>query len=324
MPTSVDIERPLSPPRSRHGWPEWEGPPQAAPDGVMYGVVFGCPRSGTTFLMEALEALPRTGCLSGVVYPLSAIQLLDSALPPDVRSILVTEFERSLDVYLRSGEFNSRSAAIRKWAVERGGVAQLRDALQGKRCIDSFIYKEPFLSLVPSLAAESLPGAPIVYIYRDGRDVANSLDRSYRVLTDNRLTDLRSTEMRVGRKVDHRYVPYWVEEGREDEFLSYSPFVRCIWMWEIMVRRCRQYFERSGLVNKGQVLKVKYEELMADPVGVGEGIARHFGAEPTSAYRRRLRRANMDSIGKYHRRDHEELDIAMRLAGEELAIHGYI
>lgn len=274
--------------------------------------------------MEALEALPRTGCLSGVVYPISAIQLLDSPLPPEVRSVLVTEFERSLDVYLRSGEFNSRSAAIRKWATERGSIIQFKDALMGRRYIDKFIYKEPFLSLVPSLAVESLPGAPIVYIYRDGRDVANSLDRSYRVLTDNRLTDLRSTEMRVGRKFDYRFVPYWVEKGREAEFLSSSPYVRCIWMWAVMVKQCREYFEQSGIVSSGQVLNIKYEEFMSDPVGGGEMIAKHFGAEPTKAYIKRLRRGNTDSIGKYRKRDYRELDEAMRVAGKELEMHGYL
>jgi hypothetical protein len=97
------------------------------------------------------------------------------------------------------------------------------------------VYKEPFLSLAPEFVFDALPDAKVIYIYRDGRDVANSLVESYDVLTDQELTHLRSTEMRLGRSYDERYVPWWVAEGRDDQFIESSPYVRASWMWAYMV-----------------------------------------------------------------------------------------
>ena len=61
---------------------------------------------------------------------------------------------------------------------------------------------------------DALPDAPIVHIVRDGRDCANSLVESYDVLSDEKLTHLKGSEMRLGRPYDERFVPWWVEEGR--------------------------------------------------------------------------------------------------------------
>ena len=48
------------------------------------------------------------------------------------------------------------------------------------------------------------------------------------MLTDQELTHLRSTEMRLGRSYDERYAPWWVAEGRDDEFIESSPYVRAL------------------------------------------------------------------------------------------------
>ena len=75
------------------------------------------------------------------------------------------------------------------------------------------MYKEPLFSLAPEFVFDALPEAKIIYIFRDGRDIANSLVASYDVLTDQELTHLQSSEMQSGRSYDHRYVPWWVAEG---------------------------------------------------------------------------------------------------------------
>jgi hypothetical protein len=107
------------------------------------------------------------------------------------------------------------------------------------------VYKEPFISLVPEYVLQALPEAKIIYIYRDGRDVANSLVESYKVLTDEELKNLQSAGMRLGRPRDDCYVPWWVEQGRDEEFIQSPPYVRAIWLWAYMAQRCHEYF--SGL-----------------------------------------------------------------------------
>ena len=286
------------------------------------GVVLGCPRSGTTFLMSALQSLPSTVCLTGIAYPISLPHLLGrGGLPEDVREVLISTLPVSIAQYLQSGLFNARATALQKWRAERSGLAGLARALRGERQVDRLVFKEPFLSLAPESVLEGLPTAPVVHLVRDGRDCANSLVRSYDVLTDERLTTLNHSEMRVGRKVDHRYVPWWVEEGAEDDFLSATPYVRAIWMWKAMLERCTSAFEVPSAAER--VLTVRYEAFMEEPLRWGEHVAAHFGATPSSPFRHRLSGAHTASIGKFRRRDAAEIAAAERVAGDMLARLGY-
>jgi hypothetical protein len=272
--------------------------------------------------MKTLHALPETACLTGVAYPLSLPHVVAAcALPEEVREALVSSFPVSLAEYLQSGLFRSRAVALQKWWNERTGLGGLVRALRAEQRVARLIYKEPFLSFAPEIVLESVPAAPIVYLLRDGRDVANSLVRSYDVLTDDKLTRLTHSEMRLGRRVDHRYVPWWVAEGDEDAFLAAAPYVRAIWMWKVMVERCEAAFSPPEAAPR--VYTLRYEAFTQDPVGHGERVAVHLGAAPSGTFRRRLREAHVASIGSYRKRDPQEVAAAERVAGDALAHCGY-
>lgn len=286
-----------------------------------YGVVLGSPRSGTTFLMRVLNTVPEAACVSGIIFPAAMSQIVTSpSIPKDIYDALVVEFERSLTRYLDSGLFRAKAVALQKWASTRTG---LMEALRGQWRPSKMIFKEPFLSLAPAYVYEALPDAPIVHIYRDGRDCANSLIATYDVLSDDKLEHLRSTEMRMGRKVDHRYVPHWVEENEEAAFLSTSPYGRAMWMWRTMVRCCDEFFSRPEVQASGRVMLLKYEDLMHDPFTYGHQVAAHLGVKPTKRFDERLKTAHPRSIGKYKRRPARELAEALTIARPELERYGY-
>ncbi|HSZ14982.1 MAG TPA: sulfotransferase [Solirubrobacteraceae bacterium] len=286
-------------------------------------VVLGAPRSGTTFLMAFLDALPEAECVSGNLLPVGIAHLAAQELPQDVREVLQRSFRCSLTDYLESGAYLARSAALRKWWVSDRRARGLRAAARSTRTQELLIYKEPFFAFAPELPYAALADAPLIYIYRDGRDVANSLVRSYDVLTDAKLAGLESNEALIGRRAGELYVPWWVAEGEESAFLRSSPYVRAIWMWREMVSRSERFFERPEALASGRVLRVRYEDLVARPLEQGEAIAAHLGQRLTARMREQLQRAHPRSIGSHRRREQGELREAERIAGAQLAALSY-
>jgi len=290
---------------------------------VEYNIVLGCPRSGTTFLMKCLNAFPYSECVSGHLLPILLPHLVNHSLSPEINEALSRSIEFSFKDYLESIHA-ARVPLIYKWLAGYISFAELIKALQGKRTIERLIYKEPFLSFAPDFVYHALPNCKIIHIYRDGRDVADSLDRTYQVLTDEKLTDLFTAEMPLGRQYDHRYVPWWVEKGREEEFLTYTPYLRAIWMWKEMVRRCHDFFSRPEIIATGRVLLLKYEDLVNDPLNYGESVVEHFGGKMNNKLRQQFKQASTRSSGIHQRRDSKEIEIAEKIAKTELETYGYL
>jgi hypothetical protein len=287
------------------------------------GIVFGAPRSGTTFLMRVLEALPGVEAVSGNLMPVGVVHVAAQPLPGEIREALQRSFAGSFEDYLESSVYRSRSAALRKWSIASRSPATLRAALEAKRGESTIVYKEPFLALVPELAYDALGDARLVYLYRDGRDVADSLVRTYDVLSDAKLARLSTNEVMLGEKLGELYVPWWVPAPEREEFLASSPYVRAIYMWREMARRSAAFLERPEVAASRRVLPVRYEELMSDPLTQGQAVAAHLGQPLSPLARKRLAGAHTNSHGIHRRRDAAEIAAAERVAGAELRALGY-
>lgn len=294
-----------------------------------YAVVLGCPRSGTTYLSRLLKTIPEFESLVGTLLPVAIPHVVNQPLDSAVYDALAQGFERSLDAYLHSGRYHSRAAALQKWSQAPTGLSSLWQALQGRRDQPSLmIYKEPALGWAPQYVMDALPDARILHIYRDGRDCANSLVRSYDVLTDEKLADLKGSEMRLGRPYDPsgrdpRYVPWWIDDADADAFMAAAPYVRAMWMWASIVRRCHDVFGPPRETPQGRVLSLQYESLVQEPEVYGPRVLDFLGGTPTRAFEKLLTEAHTSSIGSYQKRPAAEIDAAERVAGAELTAYGY-
>jgi hypothetical protein len=287
-----------------------------------FAFILGCPRSGTTFLVRALQPLDGAEVVSGLIFPPHVAHLPELVDQP-VRDAVDRSLSWSLE-YFADYAARSRGWAAGEWFKRNLSTRELVATVRGRRSIDLLVFKEPFLAFSPALALRAVPDARLVYIHRDGRDCADSLERKYGVLRDETLRGEPTVESPVGRRHGGFVVPWWVAEGEEDDFLDCSPYLRSVWMWREMVARCRTAFEQPEVVASDRVAVVSYEELMADPIGVGGRVVGHLGRTTNRGVTRRLREAHTASIGVHRRRDASEIERATALAHDELARLGYV
>lgn len=297
--------------------------PEMTARAVEYVVILGCPRSGTSFLGDALRSPPNVECFFGFHLPVSIPHLVELPLPPEVHHALSVSFLQSLETYSEMVS-NSRVAALHRWMRGHASIADPWRAFRGRRVVERIVYKEPFLAFDPRFAFDALPGSKLIFMVRDGRDCAQSLVKTYDVLTDEKLASLRTAEAPLGRLHDHRYVPWWVEPGREVEFLASVPFVRAIWMWKEIVRRSHAFTHAADVAATGRVMEVRYEQLGRDASAVGEAVAEHLGVKVDDRLRRRFKGAHEKSIASYGKRDPGEIREAERIARAELELCGYL
>jgi hypothetical protein len=196
--------------------------------------VVGSPRSGTTFTGRALGSLP------GFV-DLDEVQPWKAAIPS-----LVDRDEDEVAARLRS-------------ILERVRLLGLARGLRG-------VEQTPETSFVLAAALRAYPQAVAVHVIRDGRDVVTSLlERGW--------LSAERTGADDARLVFGPHARFWVEPGREEEFVGVSDATRAAWAWRRYVTAARALPERT--------VEVRYEQLVADPAAAAAPVADRLGVAAT-------------------------------------------
>jgi hypothetical protein len=210
---------------AQRGWREQGSDRALATERIVF--VVGSPRSGTTFLAGAVG---------------SQLGFVDL------------------------GEVRPLKASIERWAAmpEQAAARELRATLERVRRLARVrdlrpVEQTPELSFVVPAAVHAYPGATVLHIVRDGRDVVCSL------LEKGWLRDERAGRDDAGLRYGG-HVRAWVEPERREEFVRASEATRAAWAW-------RRYLTAARSGAPEHTLEVRYEELAADPAATAARIA---------------------------------------------------
>lgn len=287
--------------------------------------ITGCPRSGTSFLSNAINAIPTIEQFNGVLAPprmmhrigrnVATGQSVDLELRIMRDIFWAAFFRRCLFFYERVG------------AVARSKRGLLRLTRPGSIKGRTMLYKEPFIAFAIEPIAEHFKGSRILHIVRDGRDNADSLDRSYQhalsdeVLHDTFLATQKNSEIGPFETIDGFNFPWWVPESERDLFRGASKYVRNVIMWREMTQR----IVRAGrTLPPERFLQIRYEDMIRDRRETADQITAFLGGNDHRHLLRGLKGAHEQSIG-IHRRNQpaREVDAANDVAGQLLANLGF-
>lgn len=250
--------------------------------------VVGAPRSGTTYLGDAIGRLPN---VSYHFEPIATKYAADRHT--------TGQWDSS-----RTGTY----LTISYWLL-------LASRLElGQRFCD----KTPQACFLVDLLSERFPDSQFVHIIRDGRDSAVS----YREKPWLRADAATPRRFEPGGGRWGPFPRFWTEPPRRDEFRATTDLHRCIWAWRQFTTAAR---EQSARLPDDRLLEVRYESLVAKPEKVGHQLAAFLGesagSERLMAHLRSS--ANAGSVGRWRDLTRDEQTILSEEAGELLAELGY-
>lgn len=292
-----------------------------------YGPVFilGCPRSGTTFLSKCLAAIDDLEEFVGILVPPRFMHLIGSTEEKELKeNLLLVTRDIFWQSFWRRRMF--RHQKLMQVIKRHASLFSLFEKPEMNGAI--FCYKEPFLCFAARDFADHYPNAKFIHIIRDGRDNADSMDRSYphalsnEVLQDEGLTKNNISEIGIWRRYKGFSIPWWVNPGEEVQFIGFSKYERNFLMWAEMVKRAR---EIKQIVPKERYLEIKYENFVQNPFYFSQQILKFLGKDSNKRMDAQLKKAFSTSIGINKRISSEDkVRMAEKIAYPLLQELGYI
>jgi hypothetical protein len=184
-----------------------------------------------------------------------------------------------------------------------------------------FCEKTPGNCFILPFLQETFPRAKFINIIRDGRDSAISLAKKpwYQIAMNGKYCrDPDGYLFGSGRR-------FWVESDRVEEYEKTTDRHRCIWLWKRYVEEAKLGCEK---IPQDQLLEIRYEELVSDPISNAEAILDFLDIKDTETRQIFIDtvhgRARKDSLDRWKSElTQSEKKVLHEEAGELLEALGY-
>ena len=294
--------------------------------------VVGLPRSGTTMLYNLLCSHEQAAYVTNSmnVYPsaLIAIERLRVALKLDIRGerylkdSVYTAFGGPSELMTLWGKWTGRRVEDLDWeshpvALTPAMRAQAHEDFarvlyafgpQATRIISKNPVLQPELLTIQAL----FPDARFIHIVRDGRMVANSLVKLYR-LNNQQLLKIRHPQLKT-------IVPYPKTRHLQGFMADHGP--------DTLACTSRVWADTLRLVDEvapalDHFLEIRYEDLLAEPEAQTRRLFAFCDLPWPAADNRAFGQA-LAGVGTIHHENrYGDFDVVEAIAGEALARHGY-
>jgi hypothetical protein len=252
--------------------------------------LLGAPRSGTTFLGDAIGALPE------VSYHYE---------PPVTKAAARYVYEGRW----RYGTARLVYRQVYAWLMRLHLDGDLR-----------FAEKTPQNCFVVPFLARAFRGAQFVHIIRDGRDAALSYSKQPWLQTAARDSGRRES----GGYPFGPVARFWVEPERRDEFEATSDLHRCAWAWR---RFTEAALAHTRMLPAARWCEVRYESLVRQPAQQSDRLLDFLGIADRSSrahFMDAVTAARPDTVGRWRSEiEGRELERLEREAGPLLRSLGY-
>lgn len=250
----------------------------------------GAARSGTTFLGEALGALPEVSYHHEPVATKAAARHVHDG----------TWSERRARAFFRM---------VYRWLI--------RVELDGGR---RFAEKTPWNAFLLPFLARTFPGLQVIHIIRDGRDVAASHIRKPWLRADAATSGTREP----GGYLYGPWAQWWVPDAERTAFETGPDVLRMSMAWRLFTEAALRDGPDLG---PGAYLELRYESLVHEPETEGVRILDFLGIDQAASRRvfmSAVRRADPGSVGSWRSTfDEAQTDRLMADSGALLERLGY-
>ena len=285
--------------------------------------ILGCPRSGTTFLSQCLAPIDGLEEFVGIIAPPRLMHYIGN---PAIEKNMPFLMDSVQDIFWQSfwRRIYFKDEKLVQLLNKNTSVKQFlkKPSLEGAL----FCYKEPFLCFAAEQFAEHFANAKFIHIIRDGRDNADSMDRTYphalsdEVLKDPFLAKNKVSEIGMWREYKEHCIPWWIENGNEETFIGYSKFERNVLMWKEMVKRARHLKDKFA----DRYYEIRYEDFVLNPLEEATAILKFLHVDLNKRVEQKLKKAFSSSVGiSKTNMSAQKIEAANRIAGDLLSQLNY-